>query len=141
MSRRIDIELTSNRNDGTWSWRAAGAKAPKGVVNSTLLANSAKAGDVLKVEADFDLDGITVLSVVNVKEKGHRGTLLEVLVSDKEFVPVTQKLAEKGKSDRKPRGDSKGPRRDGANAGARPPRTPRTPGSEKTDDRKPRRPS
>ena len=141
MSRRIDIELTSNRNDGTWSWRAAGAKAPKGVINATLLATSAKAGDVLKVEADFDLDGITVLSIVNVKEKGHRGTLLEVLANDKEFVPVTQKLAEKGKSDRKPRGDSRGPRRDGANAGARPPRPPRTPGSEKADDRKPRRPS
>lgn len=141
MSRRIDIELTSNRNDGSWSWRAAGAKAPKGLVDAKLLAASAKAGDVLKVEADFDLDGITVLSVVNVKEKGHRGTLLEVLVSEKDFVPVTQKLAEKGKSDRKPRGDSKGPRRDGPNASPRPPRTPRTPGAEKTDDRRPRRPS
>ena len=141
MSRRIDIELTSNRNDGSWSWRAAGAKAPKGIVDAKLLASSAKTGDVLKVEADFDLDGITVLSVVNVKEKGHRGTLLEVLVSEKDFVPVTQKLAEKGKSDRKPRGDSKGPRRDGPNASPRPPRTPRTPGAEKTDDRRPRRPS
>ena len=141
MSRRIDIELTSNRNDGSWSWRAAGAKAPKGIVDAKLLASSAKTGDVLKVEADFDLDGITVLSVVNVKEKGHRGTLLEVLVSEKGFVPVTQKLAEKGKSDRKPRGDSKGPRRDGPNASPRPPRTPRTPGAEKTDDRRPRRPS
>ena len=141
MSRRIDIELTSNRNDGSWSWRAAGAKAPKGIVDAKLLASSAKTGDVLKVEADFDLDGITVLSVVNVKEKGHRGTLLEVLVSEKDFVPVTQKLAEKGKSDRKSRGDSKGPRRDGPNASPRPPRTPRTPGAEKTDDRRPRRPS
>lgn len=141
MSRRIDIELTSNRNDGSWSWRAAGAKAPKGLVDAKLLAASAKTGDVLKVEADFDLDGITVLSVVNVKEKGHRGTLLEVLVSEKDFVPVTQKLAEKGKSDRKPRGDSKGPRRDGPNASPRLPRTPRTPGAEKTDDRRPRRPS
>ena len=141
MSRRIDIELTSNRNDGSWSWRAAGAKAPKGIVDAKLLASSAKTGDVLKVEADFDLDGITVLSVVNVKEKGHRGTLLEVLVSEKDFVPVTQKLAEKGKSDRKPRGDSKGPRRDGPNASPRPPRTPRPPGAEKTDDRRPRRPS
>ena len=141
MSRRIDIELTSNRNDGSWSWRAAGAKAPKGIVDAKLLASSAKTGDVLKVEADFDLDGITVLSVVNVREKGHRGTLLEVLVSEKDFVPVTQKLAEKGKSDRKPRGDSKGPRRDGPNASPRPPRTPRTPGAEQTDDRRPRRPS
>lgn len=141
MSRRIDIELTSNRNDGTWSWRAAGAKAPKGVVNATLLSTSAKAGDVLKVEADFDLDGITILSIVNVKEKGHRGTLLEVLTSNKEFVPVTQKLKEKAKSDRRQRGDSKGPRRDGASVGARQPRAPRTPSTEKADVRKPRRPS
>ena len=141
MSRRIDIELTSNRNDGTWSWRAAGAKAPKGVVNATLLSTSAKAGDVLKVEADFDLDGITILSIVNVKEKGHRGTLLEVLTSNKEFVPVTQKLKEKAKSDRRQRGDSKGPRRDGASVGTRQPRAPRTPSTEKADVRKPRRPS
>lgn len=144
MSRRIDIELTSNRNDGTWTWRAAGAKAPKGVVQASLLTPTAKTGDVLKVEADFDLDGISVLAVVNLKEKGHRGTLLEVLSTEKEFVPVTQKLAEKAKSDRKPRGDAKGPRRDGANAGARPPRparTAQTPSSEKTEVRRPRRPS
>jgi hypothetical protein len=141
MSRRIDIELTSNRNDGTWTWRAAGAKAPKGVLDASVLTSNARTGDVLKVEADFDLDGITVLSVVNVKEKGHRGTLLEVHVNEKEFVPVTQKLVEKGKSDRKPRGDSKGPRRDGANAGPRTPRPPRTPGDDRSDPRRTRRPS
>ena len=32
MSRRLEIELTSTREDGTWTWRAAGAKVPKGVV-------------------------------------------------------------------------------------------------------------
>ena len=61
MSRRLDIELTSNRQDGTWTWRAAGAKSPKGVVDSSLLSAAAKTGDVLKVEADFDIDGISVL--------------------------------------------------------------------------------
>ena len=32
MPRRIDVELTSERADGTWTWRAAGAKQPKGEV-------------------------------------------------------------------------------------------------------------
>ena len=31
MSRRIEVELTSSRDDGTWTWRAAGAKQPAGV--------------------------------------------------------------------------------------------------------------
>ena len=32
MSSRIEVELTSQREDGTWTWRAAGARQPKGVV-------------------------------------------------------------------------------------------------------------
>ncbi|HMK12274.1 MAG TPA: hypothetical protein VK461_11870, partial [Acidimicrobiales bacterium] len=64
MSRRMEIELTSARPDGTWTWRAAGAREPRGVVASGLLATGAKVGDVVKVEADVDLDGISILSVV-----------------------------------------------------------------------------
>ena len=126
MSRRLDIELTSNRQDGTWTWRAAGAKSPKGVVNSSLLSAAAKTGDVLKVEADFDIDGISVLSVVNMREKGQRGNLLEMLASEKSFTPVTQKLADKPKSDRKGGRDAKG-KRDGDSRPARPPRDPNAP--------------
>ena len=126
MSRRLDIELTSNRQDGTWTWRAAGAKSPKGVVDSSLLSAAAKTGDVLKVEADFDIDGISVLSVVQMREKGQRGNLLELLASEKSFTPVTQKLAEKPKSDRKGGRDAKG-KRDGDNRPARPPRDPNAP--------------
>jgi hypothetical protein len=126
MSRRLDIELTSNRQDGTWTWRAAGAKSPKGVVNSSLLSANAKTGDVLKVEADFDIDGISVLSVVQMREKGQRGNLLEMLASEKTFTPVTQKLADKPKSDRKGGRDAKG-KRDGDNRPARPPRDPNAP--------------
>ena len=33
MSRRIEIELTSTRPDGSWTWRAAGAREPKGVLD------------------------------------------------------------------------------------------------------------
>ena len=126
MSRRLDIELTSNRQDGTWTWRAAGAKSPKGVVNGSLLSANAKTGDVLKVEADFNIDGISVLSVVNMREKGQRGNLLEMLASEKTFTPVTQKLADKPKSDRKGGRDAKG-KRDGDSRPARPPRDPNAP--------------
>ncbi|MFM1761080.1 MAG: hypothetical protein RL478_690 [Actinomycetota bacterium] len=126
MSRRIDIELTSNRQDGTWTWRAAGAKSPKGVVNSSLLSSNAKTGDVVKVEADFDIDGISVLSVVQMREKGQRGNMLEMLASEKSFTPVTQKLAEKPKSDRKGGRDTKG-KRDGDTRPGRPPRDPNAP--------------
>ena len=136
MSKRIDIELTSNRGDGTWTWRAAGAKTPKGTLNGSILDAGAKTGDTLKVEAEFDLDGVEILSLVKTKEKSVRGNILEILGSEKEFQPVTQKLADKSK-DRKPKrdGDRK-PRRDGDK---RPPRD----GSdgEKSGDRRPRRPS
>ncbi len=101
MSRRIDIQLTSSRDDGTWTWRAAGAKAPKGVVAAALLPTSVRTGDVFKVEADFDIDGISVLAVVPAKEKSQRLNMLELIVSEKSFTPVTQRLAERGKSDRK----------------------------------------
>ena len=136
MSKRIDIELTSNRGDGTWTWRAAGAKTPKGTLNGAILDAGAKTGDTLKVEAEFDLDGVEILSLVKTKEKSVRGNILEILGSEKEFQPVTQKLADKSK-DRKPKrdGDRK-PRRDGDK---RPPRE-GTEG-EKSGDRRPRRPS
>ena len=64
MSRRIDIELTSSRDDGTWTWRAPGARQPKGTVDSTLVPSDAKVGDVLRADADFDLEGIVVTAVL-----------------------------------------------------------------------------
>ncbi|HEX4865511.1 MAG TPA: hypothetical protein VFV02_15690, partial [Acidimicrobiales bacterium] len=63
MARRIDIELTSTRPDGTWTWRAAGAKEPKGVLEGALLYEGAKAGDVARAEAEFEIEGITIISV------------------------------------------------------------------------------
>ncbi|NBP41398.1 MAG: hypothetical protein EBU68_01275 [Actinobacteria bacterium] len=110
MSRRLDIELTSARDDGMWTWRAAGAKVPKGVVESTLLPGESKVGDVLKIEADFDIDGITVLSVVPQRDKSQKATFLQ-LIDDKPFTGVTEKLAKKAKSDR-PQRDKRGPRTD-----------------------------
>ena len=113
MSRRIDIELTSNRNDGTWTWRAAGAKSPKGVVREELLGGSLSVGQVFKVEAEVDIDGIEVLSVVTAREKSQKSNTLEILGSGREFEPVTQKLARRDKGPRKDKGPRRGPKSDG----------------------------
>ena len=135
MSRRLDIELTSTREDGTWTWRAAGAKVPKGVVESSLLPNESKIGDQLKIEADFDIDGITVLSVVPQRDKSQKATFLQ-LIDDKPFTGVTEKLAKKSKSDR-PQRDKRGPRTDRPERAKDSERKPRSEGPRR--ERAPRR--
>jgi hypothetical protein len=62
VARRIDIELTSARPDGSWTWRAAGAMQPRGVVDGKLLPDGTKAGDVVKADADFEIEGIVINS-------------------------------------------------------------------------------
>ena len=108
MSRRIEIELTSVRPDGTWTWRAAGAQKPKGVLDGSLLPAGATVGMVLRAEAESMLDGTTIVAVSASKEKTARGNLLDFIPSDKPFEAVTQQLArrERGdRGDRGPRGD------------------------------------
>src|SRR5438045_1930768 len=100
MSRRIEIELTSARPDGTWTWRAAGAQKPKGVLDGSLLPQGASIGMVLKADAEVELDGMTILSVATGKEKASKSGLLELIPSDKPFEAVTQQLARKERSDR-----------------------------------------
>ncbi len=68
MSRRIEVELTSSRDDGVWTWRAAGAKQPKGELDGGLLYEGATVGDVVRADADFDLDGIEILAVLPPKQ-------------------------------------------------------------------------
>jgi hypothetical protein len=155
MSRRIDIELTSDRGDGTWTWRAAGAKQPKGVLDGSLLPEGAAPSQVLRADIDFAIDGHTVVAVLPPKEKNRAQVeTLELLsrpVRDEEL--VTSKLAGKGRGrgergdrgdrrdrgDRAPRGD-RGPRRDGDRPrrdGDRPARSERGGRAERSD--RPRR--
>ncbi len=101
MSRRIEIELTSARQDGTWTWRAAGAREPKGVLDGSLLPTGAKIGSVLKADAEVELDGMTILSVTTTKEKAEKSGLLDLIPSDKPFEGVTQQLAKRERSDRR----------------------------------------
>ncbi|MEN9801191.1 MAG: hypothetical protein RLZ37_316 [Actinomycetota bacterium] len=128
MSRRIDIELTSSRPDGSWTWRAAGAREPKGVLDSDILPQGSKAGDVLKVEAEFDIDGITIMSVVQGRQKVEKVERISIVGADRPFEPVTQQLARKPKGDRPDKGDRRRPRPEGAQrerSGDRGPRRPR----------------
>jgi hypothetical protein len=67
MSRRIDIELTSQTADGSWTWRAAGARQPKGVVEAALVPSGKKVGSVLLADVEVSLEGIEVLSLSEAK--------------------------------------------------------------------------
>ena len=119
MSRRIEVELTSQRDDGTWTWRAAGAKQPKGSLDGTLLYDGASVGDVCRADADFEIDGIFVTSVLPPKGRSGRpdDERIELIGGEKEVAGVTTQLARKGRSDRRKGGgkrNSKGSQRDNA---------------------------
>jgi hypothetical protein len=117
MSRRIEIELTSASQDGTWTWRAAGAREPRGSLDGSILPDGAKTGDVLKVEADFEIDGISITSVVSSNRARKEPTLIELIPNERDFQPVTQTRAprsERPRRDRRPRPEGgDGPQRDG----------------------------
>lgn len=78
MARRMEVELTSSRDDGTWTWRALGAREPRGVVEEKVLPAGAHVGDVLRVEAEFELDGITITTVLPAKGKADPAGLIEI---------------------------------------------------------------
>ena len=67
MSRRIDVELTSQTPEGSWTWRAAGARQPKGVVEGALVPAGQGVGSVLRAEIEVGLDGIEVLTLSPAK--------------------------------------------------------------------------
>lgn len=125
MSRRIDIELTSALADGSWTWRAAGARKPNGQMDGSLLPPGSAVGDILKVEVEQMLDGIEIQSIVPGREKAEDANVLELLPSEKPFEAVIETRAKRDRSDRRDdrgRRDSKrdgGRRRDGKRDGAR----------------------
>src|SRR5512143_4205830 len=79
MPRRIDVELTSTRPDGTWTWRAAGARQPEGDLDGALLYPGAKIGDGVRADADFDIDGITITAVAPPAGERSKPELLEII--------------------------------------------------------------
>jgi hypothetical protein len=160
MPSRIEVELTSARPDGTWTWRAAGAREPRGVVESTVLPEGAKVGDVFRVEATIALDGIEIHSVVPDRAHRKEPDRLELLgAGGGDFQAVTTSLVgrrdrdSRGPGDRRERRDRRDrkdgdrrsggdgrPRREGAGTDAGRSRRDRPEGGERTErERRPAR--
>ncbi len=99
VSRRIEIELTSRRSDGSWTWRAAGARQPKGDLPGDLLTFPVEVGDEVTVEAEFHMDGIEIIEVFAAKQKRPMPETLEILGSGREQALVTTRLVS-GRKDR-----------------------------------------
>jgi hypothetical protein len=141
MSRRLEIELTSERPDGTWTWRAAGAKQPKGELSASVLPAGAKVGDVVRADADFAIDGIEIINVLPPKAARKEPELLAVVGTRQDEPLVTTQLVEKrGRRD----DDRRGPRRDRGERGDRGPRGDRggrdRPGGDRPRSDRPRGP-
>ena len=113
MSRRIDIELTSALPDGSWTWRAAGARKPKGQMDGSLLPAGSAVGDVVKVEVEQMLDGIEVQSIVRAREKHADDNVIELLPSEKPFEAVIETRAKRDRSERRDGGRGRDNKRDG----------------------------
>ena len=135
MVPRIEIELTSQRPDGTWTWRAAGARQPKGVVDGSLLPAGAKVADVLRAEADIDIEGTRVRSVLPPKGRKEPGPRLEIVGTPRDE-PLVTTDERGGKPELKPRRRQDGPAR---GRGDRP--SDRPDADRPRRDSRPRRPS
>ncbi|HVM67672.1 MAG TPA: hypothetical protein VMU14_22550, partial [Acidimicrobiales bacterium] len=131
MPRKIEIELTSARPDGSWTWRVSGAKQPKGVLDGGLLPGGAKVGDVLRAEAEFELDGTQITSVSAPPGKRPEPDRLQLLSDSRPFEGVTTSLVPKTSRPRRDR-DDRGPRPDRGDRDRRGPRTDR-PGGRPAD--------
>ena len=131
MSHRIDVELTSVREDGSWTWRAAGARQPKGVLEGSVLYEGAKVGDVVRAEAEFELEGISISSVLPPKEKKRaEPERLEIIGSPSRQEGVTTSVVRRSGRPDRARGDGdaarRRPRREGDGAAADQPRRDRS---------------
>jgi ABC-type sugar transport system ATPase subunit len=145
MSRRIEIEITSLSGDLA-TWRAAGAKLPKGVLAASLIPGGPVIGNVYRADIEQYMEGIEVLSVTSPKTASPldpRNERIELIPETKKGPDVIVTYAPKGRGGRRddrhegrdgrdgPRRDSKRPssrgdRKDApTGTGERPPRGPR----------------
>jgi hypothetical protein len=129
MARRIDIELTSKVDDDTWTWRAAGARQPKGTLAAKLLPDGVKPGDVVRAEVQDDIEGIDVLSVLPTKEKRAEPERLAFVAPEERRSPPPPRPAE-----------TRRPAKDRPQRGARPERgrSPERAGERRSGPRPPR---
>jgi hypothetical protein len=150
VARRIEIELTSKLDGGGFTWRAAGAREPRGVLDASIVPSGASVGDVLRAEVDIGIDGIDVLSITSRKSASPldlRGEQLPLLRPAESEATVSVIYAEKGRARRSDRDTNRGRDERSPRPGRRPsraatgasaPRTPRSPRDERPRDERPR---
>ena len=95
MSSRIEIEITSEIDDQQYTWRALGAREPKGTIKKSLLPANTKIGDDYRVEADFLIDGIEILRVLPKRDERKGQETIKILGSGNENYGVTTQLVKK----------------------------------------------
>ena len=103
MSRRIDIEITSLNGDVA-TWRAAGAKLPKGVLNASLVDGGPVVGNVYRADIEQYMEGIEVLSIMAPKTASPldpRHERLELIPTAKQGPDVIVTYAPKGRGARR----------------------------------------
>jgi len=112
MSRRIEIEITSLNGDVA-TWRAAGAKLPKGTLAASLIPGGPVVGAVYRADIEQFMERMEVTAVLPPKTASPldpRNERVALIVADTKGPDVTVTYAPKGR----------GPRRDGDRDGARP---------------------
>jgi hypothetical protein len=118
MSRRIDIELTSSRDDGSWTWRAAGAREPRGTLDSALAPQGAQVGDVLRAEIDGYLDRMSVVAILPPRAPRREPERLELHSAGGDRPLVTSTLVRERSDERRSQG-RRGDRRERGERGGR----------------------
>jgi hypothetical protein len=99
MAHRIEVELTSQTGESTWTWRAAGAKQPRGTLDAALVPAGSGVGSVLRAEVETTLDGTTVVALLPPKGKGETRPVerIEVLGAPQRGPDVNVVLAPKSR--------------------------------------------
>ncbi len=125
MPRRIEIELTSRTGDGVFTWRAAGAKQPKGTVATELVPEGVGVGDVVRAEVETGLEGVEIVAVLPRHDKTEErpANRIELLSSERRGPDVVVSYA-----GGRPRRDDTSRAEGRVRRGGRPPSgAPRTP--------------
>ncbi|HEY5111806.1 MAG TPA: hypothetical protein VII67_05680 [Acidimicrobiales bacterium] len=136
MSRRIEIEITS-LNGEVATWRAAGAKLPKGVLQASLVPGGPVIGNVYRADIEQFMEGIEVLSIMAPKTASPldpKNERLELIQEPKKGPDVVVTYAPKGRGasrggERRDSERREGPRREATKRPTtrREPREPRDP--------------
>ncbi len=84
MARTVEILLTGRRDDGSWTWRVADAREPRGEVIADLVPDGAQPGSRFRAEMETAIDSVELtrlLPIVASAQASSRGEPFEILGS------------------------------------------------------------